>query len=53
VADGDHRALEVMPFRPLSSVQEAAVGEEGERLLAFLAPAGTASGLVFRDLSTA
>jgi hypothetical protein len=53
MADGDRRTLEVRRFRPLSPADEAAVGEEGERLLAFLDPGTTARAVVFRDLSTA
>ena len=53
VADGDRRTLDVMRFRSISSVDEALVGEEAERLLAFLAPDAAARTITFRDLSTA
>jgi hypothetical protein len=52
VADGDRRRLDVMRFRPLSPDDEAAVGDEGERLLAFVAPGAATQTVTFRDLST-
>lgn len=51
--DGSRVALDVRLNRPLSATDAAAVGAEGDRLLAFLAPDADRGETRFRDLSTA
>lgn len=51
--DGSRVALDVRLNRPLSATDAAAVGAEGDRLLAFLAPDADRGETRFQDLSTA